>query len=34
MLASGEQRTVAAEDIVKFLRGEIGQLKKDSEQKA
>ena len=33
-LASGEQRVVAAEDVVKFLRGEIEQQKKDSEQKA
>ena len=33
-LASGEQRKVAAEDMVKFLKGEIEQLKKDSEQKA
>ena len=33
-LASGEQRAVAAEDVVKFLREEIEQQKKDSEQKA
>jgi histidyl-tRNA synthetase len=33
-LASGEQRTVAAEEIVKFLRVEIERPKKDSEKKA
>ena len=33
-LASGEQRTVTAEDIVKFFRGEIEQEKKGTEQEA
>jgi histidyl-tRNA synthetase len=31
-LASGEQRKVAAEDMVKFLKSEIEEQKKDSEK--